>query len=190
MYTEDWFSRHIPYWDDLLTPMKGKPIQAIEIGSFEGRSAVWLCENILTHDLSHLDSIDPYLPYLVNNQNYNFGEETMGEVEKRFYENTKKYRHKITTHKMLSADYLKGRTEMADLIYIDGDHTEAGCLTDAVLSHQLLRSGGIMIFDDYLWDGLSEDPDTPKGAINAFMKCYSKQYDWMLIGYQVFLKRR
>ena len=48
-----------------------------------------------------------------------------------------------------------------DLIYIDGSHTAADVLTDAVLAFQLLRVGGVMIFDDYLWSmepALSVDP--------------------------------
>lgn len=49
-------------------------------------------------------------------------------------------------------------------------------LQDAVLSFRLLRSGGLLIFDDYLWigdPGAPVDPYAiPKLAIDAFINLY------------------
>ena len=36
-----------------------------------------------------------------------------------------------------------------DLVHIDGDHSEAGCLHDMELCWPLLRRGGLMVVDDY-----------------------------------------
>jgi predicted O-methyltransferase YrrM len=36
-----------------------------------------------------------------------------------------------------------------DFIYIDGDHTAKGTISDAIRAFSLLKEGGIMIFDDY-----------------------------------------
>lgn len=48
-FTEDWFSGNIPLWTEVLAPFKGKPdIHYLEIGVWEGRSAIWVLENILT----------------------------------------------------------------------------------------------------------------------------------------------
>ena len=33
--------------------------------------------------------------------------------------------------------------------YVDGDHTSEGAFLDGLLSWNLLRPGGVMIFDDY-----------------------------------------
>ncbi len=57
-FTADWFSSHIPHWERLLRPLAGQPIQALEIGSYEGRSAVWLLQEILTHPESRLTCVD------------------------------------------------------------------------------------------------------------------------------------
>ena len=66
-----------------------------------------------------------------------------------------------------------------DLIYIDGSHTAADVLIDAVLAFQLLRVGGVMIFDDYLWSmepALSVDPlNMPKPAIDAFAAIFLRK---------------
>ena len=60
-FTSDWFTPHIPIWEKVLSPLKGKPdIRYLEIGVFEGRSSLWIAENILTHPSSHLTVIDPF----------------------------------------------------------------------------------------------------------------------------------
>ena len=48
-FTTDWFTNRIPLWEKILAPLKGKQgIHYLEIGVFEGRSAIWMLENILT----------------------------------------------------------------------------------------------------------------------------------------------
>jgi predicted O-methyltransferase YrrM len=61
-----------------------------------------------------------------------------------------------------------------DLIYIDASHYAVDVLTDAVLSFRLLRGGGMMIFDDYLWSGDENIVYYPKIAIDAFTNVFSK----------------
>ena len=72
-----------------------------------------------------------------------------------------------------------GGKELFDLIYIDGSHTAPDVLTDAVLAFQLLRVGGVMIFDDYLWSmeaPLYVDPlNMPKPAIDAFTMIFMRK---------------
>ena len=38
-----------------------------------------------------------------------------------------------------------------DIVYIDGWHSAFGAMADGVMSWPLLKVGGVMIFDDYLW---------------------------------------
>ena len=58
-FTHDWFSHNIPNWALWLADFKYKPgLRGLEIGSLEGRSAVWLLKNILTHETSSLDCCD------------------------------------------------------------------------------------------------------------------------------------
>lgn len=184
-FTQNWFSNHIQVWDRVLKSLKGKPIKAIEIGSFEGMSTIWLCENILTHKDAHIDCVDPYLPYLEINMDLN-----MEKSKERFFKNTEQWKDKITLHQDKSDNYLKARTEMADFIYVDGDHTAKACLTDMVQSHLLLNKGGIMIIDDYLWAGMLEGIDVPKAAVNSFMSAFAEQYNLISIGYQVILGKK
>ena len=62
------------------------------------------------------------------------------------------------------------------MVYVDGGHGAPDVLADAVLAFRLLRVGGLMIFDDYLWGRDPERPDdilrTPKPAIDAFLNVH------------------
>jgi predicted O-methyltransferase YrrM len=81
-----------------------------------------------------------------------------------------------------------------DLVYIDGSHQAPDVLADAVLGFQLLRSRGIMVFDDYLWRGgdgeVSNPANCPKLAIDAFINCnYSKLRIILAPLYQIYLQK-
>src|SRR5436305_11885268 len=43
-FTRDWFTHNAPVLDAVLAPFKGKPVHALEVGVFEGKSTVWLLE--------------------------------------------------------------------------------------------------------------------------------------------------
>lgn len=55
-----------------------------------------------------------------------------------------------------------------DFIYIDGDHSKYSVYQDAVLALPMLKTGGILAFDDYAWDNIAPDGTTPKEAIDKF----------------------
>ncbi|CAN5593187.1 hypothetical protein BH10PSE5_BH10PSE5_18170 [soil metagenome] len=42
-FSRDWFSRNVPTWRQIID--KNKPRRILEIGSFEGRSTVWMIEH-------------------------------------------------------------------------------------------------------------------------------------------------
>lgn len=59
--SEDWFTRNIPIWEVALASYKGRlDIHYLEIGAFEGRSGMWMLDNILTHPSSRMTVIDPF----------------------------------------------------------------------------------------------------------------------------------
>ena len=73
-----------------------------------------------------------------------------------------------------------------DMIYIDGNHEPEYVLEDAVLSFRKLKVGGIMIFDDYGWQG----PDMTKRGIDGFVNGYHKRIK--ILGHrqtQVFIRK-
>ena len=76
-----------------------------------------------------------------------------------------------------------------DAIYVDGSHAAADVLEDAVLAFRLLKRGGVLIFDDYLWNTHLDPAVIPKPAIDAFLTIFQGHYELMHVGYQVSLRR-
>jgi predicted O-methyltransferase YrrM len=59
LFTVDWFSGNAPNWQSWLGHLAGKPhVRFLEVGSYEGRSAVWLLDNVLTHETASLVCLD------------------------------------------------------------------------------------------------------------------------------------
>lgn len=59
-FTSDWHSPHEPLWYEHLGPLDGRPVRCLEIGSHEGRSALWIVQHLLSHPDSTLTCIDPW----------------------------------------------------------------------------------------------------------------------------------
>lgn len=183
VYTTDWHLQNIPIWEQVLAEYKGKPLQVLELGTYEGRSAIWLLDNILTNPESHITCVDSW------NGGGELDDHDWKGIEERFKENTKPYSN-ITAIKSTTTDYLRACTDSFDLIYVDAGHFAPQALIDSVLSHLVLRPGGIIIFDDYLIGGLLHTPITPKTGIDAFMECFAQEYDWLAMGYQAILRKK
>jgi hypothetical protein len=59
VFSKDWFSGRIPLWEHLMEPYVGKPgLNYLEIGVFEGRSLIWMLENVLTAPTARATAID------------------------------------------------------------------------------------------------------------------------------------
>ena len=58
-FTQDWFSKHVGNWSHWFHDYKGKPgFQYLEVGVHEGRSLIWVLENIATHESARVVGID------------------------------------------------------------------------------------------------------------------------------------
>ncbi|WP_426688911.1 class I SAM-dependent methyltransferase [Rhodanobacter ginsengiterrae] len=140
-FSTDWFDQNIPYWEKWLESKRGEAgLRALEIGSFEGRSTQWLCRHILTASDSSIDCLDFFQV-----------DPVYGDYHQRFLVNTALWRDRITEFAGTSFDSLRRVTGPYDIVYIDGWHSAFGALTDGVMAWPLLKVGGVMIFDDYLW---------------------------------------
>lgn len=190
VFTVDWFSHNIPLWQEILAPYKGQPgVRVLEIGSFEGLSTVWLLENILTHPTARIDCIDTF-EGSVEHRRMGLN---LDNLMNRFLRNIEPYEKKVTCFPGQSREILRDRRLNPfryDVIYIDGSHRAADVLEDAVLSFRLLKVGGLMVFDDYAWDGGGpRESDNPKRGVDAFYHVYQDQLAVEHISYQAIYRR-
>lgn len=164
-YKHDFFSGNIHFFERYLSRYVDNPTVFLEIGSLEGRSTIWLLENILTHEASHIICID------LNKHN------TLGNLT---YNTKLKFKDKVdiivgNSNKVLS-DLISDRL-LFDFIYIDGQHDEYMPLNDLVMSHQLLKVGGILALDDYLAEDSREYGNfTTRKCFNYFIDIYYSYY--------------
>jgi predicted O-methyltransferase YrrM len=190
-FTVDWHSHNIPHWRAILERYRGQPdVRVLEIGSFEGRSTVWLLENILTHETARIDCIDTFEGSVEHGR---MGVD-LNNLLGRFLGNVEPYREKIEWFGGRSQEILRdGRwfvPEQYDFIYIDGSHRAADVLEDAVLSFRLLKVGGLIIFDDYAWNGGGPaEFDNPRRGVDAFYHAYRSQLGLVHISYQAIYER-
>jgi predicted O-methyltransferase YrrM len=184
-FTTPWFDNLAkPVWSQLIPQIKPKTI--LEVGSYEGASACFLIDTLCTHQEIEITCVDTWLGG-VEHQADGISPANMSAVERNFDTNLKsacnaaKYPVHFTKIKgpsdLTLAHLLStGKHGHYDLVYIDGSHLAADVLCDAVLGFRLLKTGGVMIFDDYNWhEGLPQGVDLtrcPKPAIDAFTSLY------------------
>jgi predicted O-methyltransferase YrrM len=153
-----------------------KPINFLEIGCFEGNCHKWMYENILVNPISRSTVIDPFEKSLTHPDSYS-----------SFKNNLSDNLDKITIFKGYSDDILPLlEKESFDIIYIDGDHTAEAAFKDGINCFPLLKKGGIMIFDDYLWCGLIGGEgsynnignwNNPCTGVNCFLFMFKEQVE-------------
>jgi predicted O-methyltransferase YrrM len=176
-YTNQWFDPNVPAWKGFFAGWDQRPVTAVEVGSYEGRSAVWLLENVLRHPDSRIHCIDVFAD-----------RDQPDSYWHRFEENLTPFADKVEVYQGYSFDYLTGFVRAglrADFVYVDGSHRAADVLEDLVLGFRILKPGGLMICDDYLGGaGSNEDLilGSPKIAVDAFTTIYRDRIE--LIGRQ------
>ncbi len=176
-FTTDWFTKNIPSWNRILGEMKDKPgLTYLEIGVWEGRSFFWVLDNILTHPSSRAVAMDLFL----------------GDEEQVFLDNLARSGHssKVSVIKGSSQQKLRLlELNSIDLIYIDGDHKSRGVLMDVILSWDLLKEGGILIFDDYKFPSDLPREMRPEFAIDVFIDLFQDEIQILHNEYQLIVRK-
>lgn len=186
----NWFAQSAQYnFDVLLQRFAGQDnLCFLQLGAYTGDASVWMAENILTGKDCMLMDVDTWQ-----------GSNELAHEEMDFDDVFNSYCEKIkdikclgyfrqTTQKFLCA--MGQDSDIYDFIYVDADHTTVGVLLDAELSWPLLRSGGVMAFDDYTWGHHTGDPRLePKVGIDLFLHRHTGEYEVLAVNDQVWIEK-
>jgi predicted O-methyltransferase YrrM len=142
-FSQKWFLNNFEIFHHYLPKNLDTNFSYLEIGSYEGLSAL----NILfNYKNSKVTTIDLWAKSNINSESLSVD---FNEIEKRFDENLEGYKfNKIKNDSVVALRELLKKRIFFDFIYIDGSHNGEDILSDAIESYKLLNMGGIMIFDD------------------------------------------
>lgn len=188
-FTTDWASQSFPVLAEILAARRHDALLVLEIGSWEGRSAI-LFLNYLPH--CHITCIDTFSGSVELHMNPEWARAVL-ECERRFDANTAEFGGRVEKVKASSSHALAGLAiarRRFDLAYIDGSHHSADVYADCALSWPLLNDNAIVVFDDYEWAMMTTETERPKLGIDSFLATRSGQYTELYRGYQLIVAKR
>ncbi len=187
-FTADWASGHFGTWKAVLDLERPTINHILEVGSWEGRSAIFFLNFFPSSKITCIDTFAGSPTGL----DRDLFLEAAPESERRFDANTAAFGsrvRKIKGRSVRELNRLSEETESFDLIYIDGDHTRDAVLIDSLLAWKLLRPGGVLIWDDYKWNPDHLENMRPQAAIDLFVSLHRDALTKIHTGYQMIIRR-
>jgi hypothetical protein len=181
----NWFEGQKYNFEEHLERFKGKPgLKFLQLGVYTGDATVWLCDNILTGDGSLLRDVDTWQGSDEReHENINFNQVFETYIAKTY--GKPRLHHEMTTKEFFTLT----KFGKYDFIYIDADHTADAVATDAEYAWELLKKGGILAFDDYMWGQDMKPELTPRPAIDNFLEFHEGEYNILTKEYQVWIEK-
>ena len=183
-FQTNWFGGNVPHWLYVIERfgLAGKPLDVLEIGSWEGASSLFI---LCALPLARLTCVDTWA-----GADEHQGTDALNAIERNFLANTAPHADRLTRFKGTSFAYFADcGAARFDLIYIDGSHHADDVLIDAIKGFEVLRLGGVLIFDDYLWRYYPRRADNPAAAINAFLRLKQGCFELALVNWQVVIRK-
>lgn len=165
-----WWYQGVPVWGDQIKEMlpKKNNRRFLEIGCYEGMSAIMAIENLL-NDGDSIFLVDPFIG--VSDEG-----ESLQDVFRVFSDNISHAKQlyperDIQTYRVSSQQALQQFITEGyefDFIYVDGSHVTSTVEKDISLGWKILSDGGVMICDDYVWE-MGVEEQEPYIAIEKFL---------------------
>jgi predicted O-methyltransferase YrrM len=188
--TTDWTSRNYRLWADLLATRRNDPLRVLEIGSWEGRSALFFL-NYLPH--CTIVCIDTF-GGCVEHKRWPLWQRIwqLKPIEKRFDRNLAPFGtrvRKIKERSLRALGQMGIERQRFDVIYVDGSHLAIDVYRDGLLAFPLLAPGGVIIFDDYKRRA-GPEMHRPSIGIDALLATAGQNFDEIFRGHQLILCKR
>lgn len=161
-FTRDTFSYRLAIWQPILESIAGQELRIIELGSYQGMSACWFLDNVLTHNSSRLVCIEP-------------------EWEFKFQENLQATNtaEKVTLLTGTVAQHLPNlEANSFDVANLqDKRKSVESAFENTSCVWKLLKLGGLAIFNDYGWFNAEFPEQNPKAGIDRFLNSINGQWE-------------
>jgi len=187
-FSTDWTTRHLDIWETLLAPRRDAVLDVLEIGSWEGRSAIFFLNALPNCRLTCIDTFEGSREHRLKER----WSSQLPHIEARFDANLAEFDGRYAKIKQPSLTALAGLVAAGrrfDVALIDGSHHSADVLSDAVLTWPLVRQGGLVIFDDYDWNQDLPEIEKPKLAVDTFLATHPGEYVERHRGYQLIVEK-
>jgi len=176
-FSSDWTSSHFALWSRVLAPLRREGLRILEIGSWEGRSALFFLNFF---ERSTLVCIDTFSGNSAE-RTYIAGQasEQLSLIEGRFDRNVAQFPGRVEKIKSESGAALARLAALArqfDLAYIDGSHLCDDVAADSAAAWQLLAPRGVVIWDDYEFGPDLPPAERPRPAIDSFLNQHEGHY--------------
>jgi predicted O-methyltransferase YrrM len=177
----------------LATNITSSIKQILEVGTFAGTSLIEIVKRIPN---SFGTGIDRWANYNEDNIDILLNIEK-NKIEQIFYQNivNSGMTDRIKDIKGDSSDVLLDlykQGQIYDFIYVDGSHKCLDVFLDLMLSWKILKKGGILAIDDYMYhyDRVKLEPyEYPLEGVNHFLNKYKNEFTVLDKGYRVFLQK-
>ena len=177
-----WFCNNLYFLKNNL-PKNFNPENILEIGSFEGRSAIFFTNFYPNSLISCVDTWEGSDEH----KNFNFF-----KIENNFNNNTKYLvkSNRLKKYKKTSDIFFSENNIHFDLIYIDGDHSSEQLCKDIYNSWKFLKKNGILVVDDYVWWFYKDIFKNPAFTINKFITEKLNQIKDLIVWKQVIIFKK
>lgn len=166
-FTRDNFTYRIPLWQPHMKHLIDKEgVNILEIGSYQGMSSCWLLDNILTTSSSKLTCIEPKVITTLKDNIVNTGK----RAQVTFLAGN--------THENLASL----NSQRFDIISIqDKCKLSNHAYKNTELTWKLLKTEGLLIFNDYGWQNSANPQQNTKKGIDRFLD--SIKHKWELVNH-------
>jgi predicted O-methyltransferase YrrM len=184
-FSTDWFDKNIDAWLNILQSYKAAGrFDVLEIGAWEGRATLFL---LSTFPHCHVTSLDTW-----EGADEHASLEQTKSIEQKFDANLKDYvarLRKVKNNSLLGLPQLVNEKKSYDVIYVDGSHYSDDVLHDAINAWKLVKTGGVIIFDDFMWNHYVKKHKNPLNALCLFLRLVPGEYRIVHQGYQLAIQR-
>ena len=183
-FSNDWFTDNIPIWNYIFEKKKiGGKNNILEIGSYEGMSALFLLEYFKD---SRIDCIETFkgsdehekIDFTNVKNNFLYNLDNFKERSNLFEDTSDMFFEKLNKDK-----------KVYDIIYIDGSHHSKQVFKDAENSFNCIKINGLIIFDDFLREYYDEKDQNTIGGALSFLEKYKNKVKLEFVHYQLFITK-